>query len=95
MSNWNANIMLQQKQVMDQCIERMIKWNDQLLGEVAVYSSVMNDSVQEESKIMLTRIQVLLEEIQNEIKKQYEKLGKAAQIEIKIQSSAKNDISNF
>lgn len=90
MGSWNPDIMLSEKRNIDDAIERMEHLNDELLSNLAVFSSTIQDDITGQTKDMIMKIDALLKDIRERVSKQVEFVESGAVGLAKVEASADN-----
>lgn len=90
MGNWNPDIMLNEKRNIDEAIERMENLNEQLLSNLSVYSTTMQDDISSQVKEMIMKIDTLLKDIREKVSSQAQFVEIGAIGLAQVEASAEN-----
>lgn len=78
MALYNTDLMIQCKNDIAKCLEKMEGLNEQLLIDVNKYAAIVQDDVVTSTKEMVQKIEILLKDIREKAQLQIEKMAKAA-----------------
>ena len=95
MAYWSPEIMLQQKRVVDMTLSEMEAQNQELLKNLNSYNAIIQDDVARNTKDMIVRVDALISEIKERVKKQTDIMEKAAKGLFVLENSASGDIKGI
>lgn len=90
MGNWNPDIMISEKRNIDDAIEKMEGLNEQLMSNLSVYASTMQDDISTSVKDMVMKIDALLKDIRERVSKQAQFVESGAVGLAQVEASADN-----